>query len=89
MKFQLIAAISAVLCALVAGAPPRADPKECEGKCYVWILISDLICQNPAQDGYVVVRCCPQSCLVVCFAGVLRIYMLATHRHRNETADQF
>lgn len=30
MKFQLVAAISAVLCALTAAAP-RADPKECEG----------------------------------------------------------
>ncbi|CAM9403025.1 unnamed protein product [Ectocarpus sp. 4 AP-2014] len=29
MKFQLVAAISAVLCALTAAAP-RADPKECE-----------------------------------------------------------
>lgn len=31
MKFHLVAAISAVLCGLAAGAP-RADPKECEGK---------------------------------------------------------
>ncbi|CAN0499103.1 unnamed protein product, partial [Ectocarpus sp. 12 AP-2014] len=29
MKFQLVAALSAVLCALTAAAP-RADPKECE-----------------------------------------------------------
>lgn len=31
MKFQLVAAISAVLCS-VAAAAPRVDLKECEGK---------------------------------------------------------
>lgn len=35
MKFQLVAAVSAVLCALAAAAP-RVDPKECEGKKDTW-----------------------------------------------------